>query len=262
MEWIEALFGTKKPIIAMCHLRALPGDPLFRSDLGMSYIIGQARHDIAALQEGGIDGILFSNEFSFPYAQKVEPVTIAAMSRIIGEVLDMIHVPFGIDCMYDAIASIDIAAAVGASFMRSLIAGIYSSDHGLWNTSPSEIARRAVHLGIYGKLKILCSVDPLGFQALKSREIAEAIRSVAFYIRPDGICIPGSESSKLELPEHDLPIFCDGGCTHNNIADFLPKTDGAIVGTALKQNGAFEQSIDAARVHSFMESARSASIIG
>ena len=25
--WTEEIFGTKKPVIAMCHLAALPGDP-------------------------------------------------------------------------------------------------------------------------------------------------------------------------------------------------------------------------------------------
>ena len=30
--WIEEMFGTKKPIIALLHLRALPGDPLYKKD--------------------------------------------------------------------------------------------------------------------------------------------------------------------------------------------------------------------------------------
>jgi hypothetical protein len=27
MEWIKETFGTRKPILAMCHFNALPGDP-------------------------------------------------------------------------------------------------------------------------------------------------------------------------------------------------------------------------------------------
>ncbi len=27
MSWLESHFNTRKPVIAMCHLRALPGDP-------------------------------------------------------------------------------------------------------------------------------------------------------------------------------------------------------------------------------------------
>ena len=34
--WTEELFGVKKPIIAMCHLGALPGDPYFDKKAGMT----------------------------------------------------------------------------------------------------------------------------------------------------------------------------------------------------------------------------------
>lgn len=29
MNWINETFGTAKPIIAMCHFAALPGDPYY-----------------------------------------------------------------------------------------------------------------------------------------------------------------------------------------------------------------------------------------
>jgi hypothetical protein len=35
MDWIIDLFGVSRPIIAMCHLHALPGDPAY--DLGRAY---------------------------------------------------------------------------------------------------------------------------------------------------------------------------------------------------------------------------------
>ena len=41
MMWTEELFGVKKPIIALLHLRALPGDPDFCGDINQ--VIRQAR---------------------------------------------------------------------------------------------------------------------------------------------------------------------------------------------------------------------------
>lgn len=35
MSWLQDLFGVQKPIIAMCHLHALPGDPAVRSPKGV-----------------------------------------------------------------------------------------------------------------------------------------------------------------------------------------------------------------------------------
>ena len=46
--WTKELFGVEKPIIALLHLRALPGDPLYAGD--MEDVISQARKDLHALQ--------------------------------------------------------------------------------------------------------------------------------------------------------------------------------------------------------------------
>ena len=64
MLWVEELFKTKKPIIAMLHLNALPGDPLFVPEKGMTDVVEYAKKDLLALQAGGVDGVIFSNEFS------------------------------------------------------------------------------------------------------------------------------------------------------------------------------------------------------
>jgi hypothetical protein len=94
-KWIETLFGTDKPIIAMCHLNALPGDPHYDPQTGMAGVIEWARKDFLALQNGGVDAVMFSNEFSLPYLTKVEPVTVAAMARIIGELMARFASPLG-----------------------------------------------------------------------------------------------------------------------------------------------------------------------
>ena len=59
MTWMNELFGTEKPIIAMLHLDALPGDPAFRKEDTMDRVVAHAREDLRALQDGGVDGILF-----------------------------------------------------------------------------------------------------------------------------------------------------------------------------------------------------------
>ena len=85
-NWMEELFHVKKPIIAMCHLLPLPGDPYYDEEKGLEAIIDRAKADVRALQEGGVDGIMFSNEYSLPYLTKMEPITLAAMAYVIGRV--------------------------------------------------------------------------------------------------------------------------------------------------------------------------------
>lgn len=87
MSWLKEVIGTEKAVIAMCHLRALPGDPSFDAQLGMNWVIDKAWDDLMALQNGGVDAVMFSNEFSLPYLTKVRPETTAAMARIIGQLM-------------------------------------------------------------------------------------------------------------------------------------------------------------------------------
>lgn len=70
MTWIKTMFGTEKAIIGLLHLKALPGDPFYEGD--MKAVIKQAETDLEALQAGGVDGILITNEFSLPYEKSVE----------------------------------------------------------------------------------------------------------------------------------------------------------------------------------------------
>ena len=98
--WTEELFSSRKPIIAMCHFSALPGDPLYDKEGGMKKVIEWAAKDLAALQGGGVDAVMFSNEFSFPYVTRVETVTVAAMARVIGELMPEIRIPFGVNVLW------------------------------------------------------------------------------------------------------------------------------------------------------------------
>ena len=92
--WTKDLFGVEKPIIAMCHLQAMPGDPGYDADGGMEKVVECARKDLHALQDGGVDGVMFSNEFSLPYLTKVRPETVASMARVIGELMSEIKIPY------------------------------------------------------------------------------------------------------------------------------------------------------------------------
>jgi membrane complex biogenesis BtpA family protein len=139
--WTSEVIGVEKPIIAMCHLNALPGDPHFDVKGGMKSVIEWARKDFLALQNGGVDAVMFSNEFSQPYMVKVEPITVAAMAFVIAELMPDIRIPFGVDVIVDPMRTLDLAAVTGAKFIRSVFSGVYASDLGLWDTNGSVTAR-------------------------------------------------------------------------------------------------------------------------
>lgn len=79
--WTDDMFGVKKPIFTMLHLDPLRAIPGFITATAWSSVVEHARADLHALQDGGVDGIIFSNEFSLPYERHMSFVTPAAMAR-------------------------------------------------------------------------------------------------------------------------------------------------------------------------------------
>lgn len=258
--WIEDLFSTTKPIIAMCHLGALPGDPGFDPKTGMKAVVEWARKDLLALQNGGVDAVMFSNEFSLPYLTDVQPVTVAAMGRIIGEIMPDIRIPYGVNVLWDPKRSLDLAVATGAKFVREIFSGVYASDFGLWNTNAGEAVRHQ-HAINAGDVKLLYNIVPEAAVYIGNRDIVQIAESTVFNHRPDGLCVSGltagveTDASLLKMVKKAVPdtmVFANTGVRIDNVQDQLEFADGAVVGTTFKFEGKFENHVDEARVSQFM----------
>ncbi len=244
-NWTSELFKTNKPIIAMCHLLPLPGDPHFRPGDDIKTIINAARKDLLALQAGGVDGVMFSNEFSLPYLTKVESITLAVMGRIIGELISDITVPFGVNVLWDAKASLDLAVAVDAKFVREIFTGVYASDFGLWNTNVGETVRHQYRIGAQD-VKLLYNIVPEAAEYLAHREVSAVANSTVFNNDPDALCVSGltagseTNSSILATIKNAVPntiVFANTGVNIDNVEEQLSLADGAVVGTAFKIDG-------------------------
>lgn len=261
IEWIKETFGTYKPIIAMCHLQAMPGDPYYDQEGGVEKVVDLARKDLLALQNGGVDAVMFSNEFSLPYLTKVKTETTAAMARVIGELKRDITIPYGVNVLWDPIASIDLAIATDAKFIREIITGVYASDFGLWNTNVGETIRHKMELG--GKdLKLLFNIVPEAARYLGDRDICDIAKSTVFNNKPDALCVSGltagaeADTQILSEVKKTVPqtaVFCNTGCRLENVERQLAIADGAVVGTTFKVDGKFENASDEARVKEFMD---------
>ena len=243
MNWMEELFGVKKPIIAMCHLQPLPGDPHYDQEKGIEYVVECARKDLHALQDGGVDGVMFSNEY------------------VIGSLKKEITIPYGVNCLWDPIASLDLCVSVGGKFIREIISGVYASDFGLWNTNVGQTVRHQMAIG--GKdIKLLYNIVPEAAKYLADRPIEEIARSTEFNNAPDALCVSGltagSETdtqvlSRVKASVKRTPILCNTGCNKDNIVRQLTHADGAVCATTFKYDGIFENAVDVNRVKEFMD---------
>jgi membrane complex biogenesis BtpA family protein len=260
MKWIMDIFGVEKPIIAMCHFRALPGDPDYDPARGIEWVLEQARFDLLALQAGGVDGVLFSNESSLPYLTKVEPITPITMGWLIGELRREITVPFGVNVLWDPMASVELAVATGARFVREIFTGLYASDFGLWNTDCGAVIRR--RNALHGQdIRLIFNILPEAASYISQRTIRDIARSTIFNTHPDAICVSGltagEETSTSVLQEVkqvvlDTPVFANTGVRLENVDHQLAIADGAIIGTTFKKDGYIWNSVDTQRVSELM----------
>jgi len=258
--WLDEVFGVKKPVIGMLHLMAMPGDPGFDSTGGMSAIIERARRELHGLQSGGVDAVMFSNEFSLPYLTKTDPITSIAMARIIGELRSEITGPFGVNVLWDGIASIELAMATGASFVREIFTGVYASDFGLWDTNVGKAARHRASLGAQG-VKLLFNIVPESATYLAHRDIVDLTKTTVFATLPDALCVSGLTAgaatdtqilTQVKGAAGDVPVFVNTGVRAHNAKDQLSVADGAVIGTFFKKDGVFENEVDQSRVVELM----------
>lgn len=264
MGRFEDLFGTHKPVIAMVHLQALPGTPLYDEKGGVEAILGQARKDLLALQEARVDAVMFGNENDRPYELRVDVASPTAMAYIIGRLREDITVPFGVDVLWDPISTMALAAATGARFAREIFTGVYGSDMGLWEGHAAEALRYRRRLA-RDDLFLLFNISAEFASPLDSRTVAERARSAVFSSLADAVLISGpitGEPTPLEdlrevkqaLP--NTPVLANTGVRHDNIAKVLEIADGCVVGTALKENGDTWSPVDPDRARSFVDLAR------
>ena len=168
MSSLGDLFGVRKPVIAMLHFPALPGRPRHDRSGGEARLLDAVGSDLLVLQDAGVDGVLFCNEADLPYQLRVGPEIPAAMAAIIGELRRDLRVPYGVNVLWDAIASLALARATGARFIREVLTGVYESDLGMIEPRIGEIAGYRTAIGADDVL-LFDNVQPEFASAIGSR---------------------------------------------------------------------------------------------
>lgn len=258
------MFGTTKPVIAMVHMLPLPGSSQYDAAGGTDAIVDGVRRDLAALQDGGVDAVMFGNEGDRPYRLQATPSTLAAMAAVIGAVKAELRVPFGVNYLWDPLATVALAVATGAGFAREIFTGAFASDMGLWTPQAAAALELRAALG-RRDLTLMFNINAEFATSLDPRPIAERARSAVFSSLADVILVSGGMTGqgvaradlvavKRALP--DTPVFANTGVNIDTVADILGVADGCVIGTHLKVDGNTWNLVDPARVRRFMDHVR------
>jgi hypothetical protein len=255
-------FGARrKVVIAMAHIGALPGTPLYDADGGVDRLIEGVRRDVEKLQAGGVHAIMFGNENDRPYRFKATPETIAAMTAVVMALKPSLKVPFGVNYLWDPYTSVAIACATGARFVREIFTGLFASDMGLWQPNAADALTLRRNLG-RPDLKVFYNVNAEFAASLDTRPIELRAKSAVFSSLADAILVSGPltgqavDTSDLERVREAVagtPVLANTGVRIDNVRDIFAISDGCIIGTHFKVDGNTWNPVDGDRVKRFMD---------
>jgi uncharacterized protein len=258
--------GVDKPLIAMAHVPALPGTPLYDAQAGIDGIIDHVRREVGALVDAGFDAVLFCNENDRPYELDAGPEAAAVMTRVVTECRPADRI-FGVDYLWDPKIALAVAVATGASFMREVTSGVWESDMGLWNTDCARTLRERRRLDADG-LAVFMNVTPEFASPIGSRSPAQVARSTAVSSLADAILVSGPMAGAepdvtivrevREAVPDEVPVLLNTGAKAETIAQYLRYADGCIVGSSLKVDGYTWNPVDPERAERFVAAARAA----
>ena len=266
MSRFRTIFPNGKPLIAMAHVPALPGTPLYDAKAGLAGAIEVVRRDVDALIEAGFDAVLFCNENDRPYQLQAGLESAAAMTRVVTECRP-VAVPFGVDFLWDAQCALAVAAATGASFMREVATGVWESDMGMWSPDAARLLRERRRLDV-DHLAICMNITPEFASGFGRRTPAQVAASTVVSSLADVILVSGAMAgagpdlsviaSVREAVDPKIPVLLNTGARAETIGEYFKYADGCIVGSSLKVDGYTWNPVDPDRAKRFVDAARSA----
>jgi hypothetical protein len=265
MRHFLELFPASKPIIGVIHLPPLPG---FAGHPGMDALLDHALADLEVLMAQGVEGVLVENEYDRPHEVSASAEVKAAMTAITGAVLAASqNIVVGCEILLnDPRASLAVAAACGASFIRSdyFVDRMSRPEYGEFAIDPQGLVdyRDREAPGVL----ILADIQVKYATLLEERTLAESARLAAIF-GADAVVVTGDRTGDAPQPDQlaaaaagvaasgkFIPVLIGSGLTTGNAGTLLRQCNGAIVGTALMR----ERKIDSRGTARLMAEVRKA----
>ncbi|KFB41588.1 AGAP004840-PA-like protein [Anopheles sinensis] len=264
MSKFLSLFGKPFPIIAMIHVGALPGTPLYRGCF--EKVVENARKEAEIYQEHGVDGILIENMHDIPYIRPSDglgPEVTAAMARVTYAVRETVSsIPCGVQilagCNREALA---VAKACKLQFIRAegFVFG-HMADEGFTDACAGSLLRYRKQIDAEDVLVLTDIKKKHSSHAITNDvSIGETAHAAEFFLS-DGLVITGASTgasaSEIELRslagKTNLPLIIGSGLTLENFTNYRQLSHGAIVGSHFKSNGHWAEELCPKRIKAFM----------
>lgn len=255
------LFQNAKSVIGVIHVGALPGTS--RASQTVAELVIAAREEAKVYRECGVDGIIIENMHDVPYLKgEVGPEIVAAMTAIGTEVKNECRLPVGIQILAGAnIEAMAVAHAASLDFIRAEgFAYAHVADEGIIEASAAKLLRYRRMIGAE-RVQVWTDVKKKHSAHAITADVSlgETAETVEF-MGANCVIVTGSATGQApkvadiqEAKSHcHLPVFLGSGISESNIEQFYREADGFIIGSSLKIDGLWSNTIDPVRVTQFM----------
>lgn len=231
------LFGTRKPVMAVLHLKGKD----------MRETLDRAKAETEIYYSQGIDAVLVEDYFGT--VDEVE----AVLEWLRAEHPDRIY---GVNVLADPAKSFRLAKRYGAKFIQidSVCGHLPLKKDALFDSAIKEL--RAEHDGIAVLGGVRFKYQPvLSGRSLKE-DLAHAVnRCDAIVVTGEGTGLQTPEAKIQEFRCHlgEFPLIVGAGVSAENAADTFGLADGAIVGSYFKNDHKAGGDVNPGHVRQFME---------
>lgn len=259
-------------IIGAIHFPPLLG---YSESPNFKISLNNALKDLKAFENGGVDGIIFENNYDIPHKETVGPETVAMMTSLGEKIKKETSLPVGVSVLWnDFRAALSISKTIGAKFIRiPVFVDKVKTDYGVITGDSKAVKDFQKKIGAED-ITLLTDIQVKHAEILNKRPIEksalEAIRNGT-----DALIVTGKwtgdapnldELAAVRKSVADFPIIIGSGADENNIDDLLKYANGAIVSTSLKAGNqnkkevnlkTWKQRIDKNKVKKFIQKIRS-----
>ncbi|MAJ46536.1 MAG: hypothetical protein CBC35_04425 [Planctomycetes bacterium TMED75] len=260
------LFGRHRALVGMVHVGALPGTP--RNRCGIDELLVNAARDASLLADAGFDALLIENMHDLPYLKRtVGPEIVASMSVIARALRETVELPLGVQILAGANReALAVAQSADCRFIRAEgFAYASIADEGLLeeaDAGPLLRYRKAIDAE---EIAILADVRKKHSAHALTADVSleEQVETIEF-MGGDGVIVTGPATGRrVDTDEvvragtaSGLPVITGSGACAETIAQLLDHADAAIIGSATKVDGRWEQPVDLARAQAIVGAAR------
>lgn len=257
----KILFSDSPAVIGMIHVGALPGTPSHTENI--TALCDAACRDAEIYARCGIDAVLVENMHDTPYTKTAGPEITAAMAVVTEKIRSVFGGPVGIQILAGANKeALAAALASGCRFIRveGFVFG-HLADEGWIDACAGELLRYRRHIGAE-HINIFADIKKKHSSHAASADVSlEETAHAAEFFNADGVIVTGIATGYETLPDDvarvrkavSLPVLVGSGVTADNIHQYRDTAHAVIVGSYIKKDGKWYNSVDETRVKKLLQ---------